>query len=217
METRVINEDRDFFAPEGVDIGNDDANRKFVNMYLLAWDNKEAKLHVVSPVAFDRPWIHYYHDGCDYKAHRNDLRIARLNPPTGVMQFADEVLKVSRNGNRQWQYGLNSEGIEIYKEGIESRFLRPVSEKQAKAIFFPQYIASLDIALNRLTEKSLRAAALNRRFWLRRIDGDDEMQVVLYRNHIPMGVFWNGKKASFMLNNPCSTFKPEVDKLIWGQ
>lgn len=213
-------EDIDFYAPEGLELNADDTYRKFGNMLVLGRIKgelaKDDEIKLIQMGAFAPPNIRYYTDGGNnlVLSNRKVVRLAASYPSSGLTNYRDGVLRGYRTGERQWNLGLGGAGYNaVYERGDQANHIE-IGWEAAQALFFPTY-STVKEALELLNSKKCRARAINPKFWIRRVDlSAKEVQHVLFRKTIPLGVFTSANPKSFYSQSGCDIFKSDVQKLL---
>lgn len=213
-------QDIDFYAPEGLELNADDTYRKFGNMLVLARIKndlvKEDKIELIQLGSFNPPNIRYYvNNGQDLVSKdRKHVRLAAAYPASGITNYRDGVLRGWRTGERQWNLGLGGAGyVATFERGDLTRHYE-IGWEVAQALFFPTYSTVVE-ALELLNSKKSFARAINRNFWIKRVDvSAKEAQHVLFRKTIPLGVFTSASPKSFYAQSGCDIFKPDIQKLL---
>lgn len=211
--------DLDFFAPEGLQLNNEDAFRKFGGCYVLGRIKNDDKEDTITPIRIEGlidPVVSYSTPSGTYRGLKNYIRLAAPFPISGASNYKNGVLRCYRDGTRQWLYGVGGEGLKVFQEEVESTPLYHFSWDMIAALYSPSY-SHFKEAFDLLNSKDSKqhAKALNPRYWLKRVAVSAKTsQVVLYRKDIPIGAFMSNDPSSLYLNQSCLAVSDELKYIM---
>jgi len=212
--------DIDFFAPEGLLLSNDDAFRKFGGAYILGRIKKEGGPDEIVPMRIEGlvdPLVTYSTDSSETKRGlRSFIRLAAPFPISGVCNHADGVLRCFRDGARQWQYGVGTEGFKVFYETIDSSPVPYVNFAVVKSLYKPEYTPFKEaFALLNSKGNKVVARAINPRYWIKRTRISDRVsQIVLFRKAVPVGAFMSADPESLYMHQSCLALNDELKQIL---
>jgi hypothetical protein len=158
---------------------------------------------VVQCISFDNDTVTYRsaERGDQGVVQDADFEIVREFPDTGVVNYGNDCLVISRKPMRQWRRGLHKEVLTEFSFFPDRASLLNNSTAMARTLFHPWYPDDVKDALELMD--SHRSVALDRRFWLFR----SEDGIGLAYKKIPIAVLRNGKFDFF---EECTTLRQEA-------
>lgn len=205
------------FLPEGLLLNNDDAFRKFGMASLLFRHINIPDPFVAKVLAMRFPHItiHVLNRG-QVTYHVDEIKVARIYPEGNLTNHVGIAYRFCRSGERQWQLGVGNAGFHVWKEtSAESiRLVEPPLDL-VHSMFNPRFVTITD-AVSNISSGAIQSAAINKWFWVRGLKDKKNTtpKLVLYRKHIPVGLFTSPNKESFYLQGGCEIFRDDINELL---